>query len=373
MPWKNTPSRCGSIRAWRPSTGAAMTRSGRSLSALLQDAGISDYSIHLDAETNTLFGVLWRARRPRAWTSCPSHPVMQRWWAHMADIMETNPDNEPVAVPLETVFHHEMTPTPAHVAVIDIGKTNAKVALVDTASDCRDRRRARAPNGVLPGRPYPHYDVEGSGASSSTVRWRAHAPRTASTRSSSPRTARPRRCSMRAGDLALPVLDYEHDGPDELAADYDARAAAVRRDRLAAAAGGAQSRRAALLAGSEPFPRPSARAAAILTYPQYWAFRLSGVAANEATSLGCHTDLWNPHAADFSSLVERMGWRGRLRAGAAGADCPRRRSRPAVAAATGLRVRHAGLLRHPRFQRLAAAASAAPARRLSPSSRPAPG
>ena len=37
----------------------------------------------------------------------PKHPVMQRWWAHMADIMETKPDNEPVAVPLETVFHME--------------------------------------------------------------------------------------------------------------------------------------------------------------------------------------------------------------------------------------------------------------------------
>ena len=37
----------------------------------------------------------------------PNHPVMRRWWAHMADIMETKPDNEPVAVPLETVFHME--------------------------------------------------------------------------------------------------------------------------------------------------------------------------------------------------------------------------------------------------------------------------
>ena len=35
----------------------------------------------------------------------PNHPVMKRWWAHMADIMQTHPDNEPVATPLETVFH----------------------------------------------------------------------------------------------------------------------------------------------------------------------------------------------------------------------------------------------------------------------------
>jgi L-rhamnose mutarotase len=76
------------------------------LVALLKAAGISDYSIHLDAETDTLFGVLWR-RDDNGMADLPRHPVMQRWWAYMADIMETKPDNEPVAVPLETVFHME--------------------------------------------------------------------------------------------------------------------------------------------------------------------------------------------------------------------------------------------------------------------------
>ncbi|GAA4185338.1 L-rhamnose mutarotase [Shinella granuli] len=76
------------------------------LSALLREAGVSDYSIHLDAETNLLFGVL-RRRDDHTMADLPNHPVMQRWWAHMADIMETKPDNEPVAVPLVTVFHME--------------------------------------------------------------------------------------------------------------------------------------------------------------------------------------------------------------------------------------------------------------------------
>jgi L-rhamnose mutarotase len=35
----------------------------------------------------------------------PGHPVMKRWWAHMADIMTTHPDNSPVDKPLITVFH----------------------------------------------------------------------------------------------------------------------------------------------------------------------------------------------------------------------------------------------------------------------------
>jgi L-rhamnose mutarotase len=74
------------------------------LAILLKDAGISDYSIYLDEETNMLFGVLKRESRA-AMDELPKHPVMQRWWAYMADIMETKADNEPVAVPLEKMFH----------------------------------------------------------------------------------------------------------------------------------------------------------------------------------------------------------------------------------------------------------------------------
>ena len=74
------------------------------LVALLKDAGVSDYSIHLDEDTDTLFGVLWR-QAGHSMDTLPDHPVMQKWWAHMADIMETHAGNEPVATPLETVFH----------------------------------------------------------------------------------------------------------------------------------------------------------------------------------------------------------------------------------------------------------------------------
>ncbi|HEV7320750.1 MAG TPA: L-rhamnose mutarotase [Ensifer sp.] len=73
------------------------------LAALLKEAGVSDYSIHLDEETGLLFGVLWRTDDHRM-ADLPAHPVMQKWWAYMADIMETRADNEPVAVPLKTVF-----------------------------------------------------------------------------------------------------------------------------------------------------------------------------------------------------------------------------------------------------------------------------
>ncbi|SMX36758.1 L-rhamnose mutarotase [Octadecabacter ascidiaceicola] len=74
------------------------------LVTLLQAAGVSDYSIHLDEDTNILFGVLWRSDN-HTMDSLRDHPIMQKWWAHMADIMETKPDNEPIAVPLTPVFH----------------------------------------------------------------------------------------------------------------------------------------------------------------------------------------------------------------------------------------------------------------------------
>ena len=74
------------------------------LVALLKLAGIEDYSIHLDLETHALFGVLWR-RDDHGMEDLPHHPVMRRWWAHMADLMETHPDGAPVARPLQPMFH----------------------------------------------------------------------------------------------------------------------------------------------------------------------------------------------------------------------------------------------------------------------------
>ncbi len=74
------------------------------LSALLSEAGISDYSIYLDEETLTLFAVQKLAVGHSA-DLLPSHPIVKKWWAYMADIMETNPDNSPVTVPLREVFH----------------------------------------------------------------------------------------------------------------------------------------------------------------------------------------------------------------------------------------------------------------------------
>jgi len=74
------------------------------LAALLRQAGVSNYSIHLDRDTNILFGYLERTDG-HGMDGLPSHPVMQRWWRHMTDIMRCNPDGSPVAEPLPEMFH----------------------------------------------------------------------------------------------------------------------------------------------------------------------------------------------------------------------------------------------------------------------------
>jgi L-rhamnose mutarotase len=74
------------------------------LKELLETTGISEYSIFLDEETNILFGML-KVKDPIALDDLPSNPIMQKWWAYMKDIMETNPDNSPVSIPLKEVFY----------------------------------------------------------------------------------------------------------------------------------------------------------------------------------------------------------------------------------------------------------------------------
>jgi L-rhamnose mutarotase len=71
---------------------------------LLKEAGIREYSIFLDEETSSLFGVL-KIDEPQKLDNLPQQEVMQRWWKYMADVMESNPDHSPVSTPLKEVFY----------------------------------------------------------------------------------------------------------------------------------------------------------------------------------------------------------------------------------------------------------------------------
>jgi L-rhamnose mutarotase len=74
------------------------------LKKLLYDAGVRDYSIFLDKETNVLFAVQ-KVVGDSGSQDLGKTEIVQKWWKYMADIMETNPDNSPVSIPLDEVFH----------------------------------------------------------------------------------------------------------------------------------------------------------------------------------------------------------------------------------------------------------------------------
>ena len=74
------------------------------LAELIRSTGVSDYSIFLDEETNILFAVQKQGGSESS-QDLGRNPVVEKWWAYMADIMETNPDKSPVTIPLEEVFY----------------------------------------------------------------------------------------------------------------------------------------------------------------------------------------------------------------------------------------------------------------------------
>lgn len=76
------------------------------LKVLLQNAGVSDYSIFWDKDTNILFAVQ-KVSGDGGSQDLGSTEIVQKWWAYMADIMETNPDNSPVSIELPELFYME--------------------------------------------------------------------------------------------------------------------------------------------------------------------------------------------------------------------------------------------------------------------------
>jgi len=73
---------------------------------LLKEAGISEYSIFFDKETNMLFA-FQKQEGDKGSQDLGKTEIVQKWWKFMSDIMETNPDNSPVSAPLEEVFFME--------------------------------------------------------------------------------------------------------------------------------------------------------------------------------------------------------------------------------------------------------------------------
>jgi L-rhamnose mutarotase len=76
------------------------------LAELIRQSGVSDYSIFLDEETNTLFAVQ-KQSGDQSSQDLGTNPVVRKWWDYMSDIMESNPDKSPVISPLTEVFYLE--------------------------------------------------------------------------------------------------------------------------------------------------------------------------------------------------------------------------------------------------------------------------
>ena len=73
---------------------------------LMKNEGISNYSIFLDEETNILFAYQEQSGESSS-QDLGNTEIVKKWWKYMADIMETNPDNSPISIPLEQVFYLE--------------------------------------------------------------------------------------------------------------------------------------------------------------------------------------------------------------------------------------------------------------------------
>ena len=135
------------------------------------------------------------------------------------------------------------------------------------------------------------------------------------------------------GAVAFSPLDYEQVIPADVLADY-------RAERDPFAQSGSPALPDGLNIGSQLawlerlYPTAMTRAT-LLPWAQYWAWFLTGRAVSEVTSLGCHSDLWNPAAATFSAIATRRGWAARF-APLVGAGERVGLLLPAMAAATGL-------------------------------------
>ena len=197
-------------------------------------------------------------------------------------------------------------PSYHRIAVLDIGKTNAKVVVLDSETGAEIAVLKR-PNIAIKTGLYPHYDIEtlwsfALDALKSLAREPGFDAISITTHGASAALF------ARDGALAMPVIDYEHEYPQEIRDAYTALRPSFDETfspRLAMGLNvGAQ-----LHYQKTAFPEEFAKGATILTYAQYWTARLTGIAANELTSLGCHTDLWNPRVGSYSSLVDRLGIR----------------------------------------------------------------
>jgi len=217
------------------------------------------------------------------------------------------------------------------IAVFDVGKTNAKIALVDPAEG-REIWSARRANEVVQGAATRELDV--AGIETWLLDSLRQAPQRERIAGIVPIAHGAAAVLVDHTGTVLAAPDYEDTCFDEVAEEY-----AALRDSFAITyspnlpQGLNLGRQLYFL--QQRHAEMFGRAGHILLYPQYWAWRLSGVMASEVTSLGTHTDLWRPHDRSFSSLARKQGW-AKLMPTMYRATDQLGSIRPGIAAATGV-------------------------------------
>jgi L-fuculokinase len=219
------------------------------------------------------------------------------------------------------------------VAVFDLGKTNMKVVVFDPAGKVvAERGRPNAP--LAPDAKWPYLKLDTEGAWSFLIGALKELSARHSIEAISTTTHGCAGVLMGREREALPPLDYEFDGFASVDFAYDAARPAYDETRSPHLPRGLNLGRH-IFYFERQFPAPFKQASAFLTYPQYFAWRLGGAMASEATSLGAHTDLWRPKDGDLSTMVDNLGWRRLFP--------PMRKAwdtlgtlKPEIAAATGL-------------------------------------
>lgn len=192
-------------------------------------------------------------------------------------------------------------------AILDIGKTNAKLLLSD-AADGRVVWSAERPAKCPPRHPrVPCRELNSAGLKAWLLPTLAKAARIGPIDCVVPIAHGAALVVIGPGGEVLAAPDYE----DEALATHRADYTRLRDDyaetlspHLPLGLNLGQQ----LLHLEREAPALLTGARAILTWPQYWAWWLSGVAASELTSLGSHTDLWLPRRGCFSELAVRHGW-----------------------------------------------------------------
>jgi L-rhamnose mutarotase len=78
----------------------------KDLEQVLVGHGVRTYTIFLDPASTDLFAYV-EVDDEEQWARIAATDTCLRWWAHMREVMPTNPDNSPVSRDLREVFHIE--------------------------------------------------------------------------------------------------------------------------------------------------------------------------------------------------------------------------------------------------------------------------